>query len=97
MIYLFGGLTEAAGGQLVILNDLWEYDISKEVWTLVKTIGTRPDSRIINAVIAYNETLYILGGGGDLREDSLNRYYDDIWKFNYNYTPLPWLILIKSD
>jgi len=97
MIYIFGGITGELDGPLTFLNDVWKYDISTEVWTLMKTCGVRPNSRLVNAAVAYNEKMYIVGGGGDLVGGSFNKYYEDVWEYDFTYSCIPWLMLLFSD
>ena len=97
MIYIFGGIAGELDGPLTLVNDVWKYDISMEVWTLMKTCGVRPNSRLVNAAVAYNEKMYIVGGGGDLVGGSFNKYYDDVWEYDFTYSCIPWLMLLFSD
>jgi N-acetylneuraminic acid mutarotase len=103
MIYIFGGIIIEPNGSVTFLNDVWKYDISTEVWTLMKTTGVRPNPRAINSAIVNNEKMYIFGGGGDLVGDDFQKLYDDLWEYDFTYsitskkTSMPWLTILLGD
>ncbi|MBU0755139.1 MAG: hypothetical protein KJ645_08355, partial [Planctomycetes bacterium] len=82
MIYVFGGLKGTDGSEPVnYTNNLWAYDPSMDTWHKANIPGTKPHGRRCHALVAIDDTLYLLGGfyktkdGGEVIGHDL----DDIW------------------
>jgi N-acetylneuraminic acid mutarotase len=74
-MYVFGGeYPIGAPPFAVVLNDMWEYNISGNSWTQ-KASGA--SKRFGHSAVAYNGKMYIFGGA-----DVSSVYYNDVWEYN---------------
>jgi len=74
-VHLFGGV----GSNGKLLNDMWSYDINKNIWNNVVSENTNaPASRKGHAMWLVDEFIYIYGG------DNNQTVYNDFWAFNLN-------------
>jgi len=61
-LFLFGGIKAIQGGFLPIYsNDLWQYDLNTNLWTLLDA-GTGPSSRAFAQLFTLSGHIYINGG-----------------------------------
>ncbi|OWF37075.1 nitrile-specifier protein 5-like [Mizuhopecten yessoensis] len=63
VMYVFGGRTGITMGE-GSLNDLYAFDTSNNVWSLLKTSGDVPAARSFHAMTANAGRLYVFGGCG---------------------------------
>ena len=66
-MYVFGGLRGSGA-----LNDIYEYDIGSDSWTLKATTGGPPSARFNHSAIESNGKMYIFGGstfGGTVNKE----------------------------
>ncbi len=74
-VIMFGGYR---GGEILteggLMNDLWKYNPTANLWTEIKVAGDLPEPRMTKAIIV-GEYLYICGGVG-----KRHKYHNDIWK-----------------
>ena len=77
-IYIFGGLSRHT------YNDMKIFDLEDKSWKQVdyKTVKV-PEPRIHHAVVSYNKTLALFGGGGEYMERlKMRSSFNDIWIFD---------------
>lgn len=80
-LWMFGG-TYVSGGSTSYLNDLWEYTISNNSWTLVTPANAPPAIRAF--AITWTDSsgnLWLFGGLGDYTSSHLG-YLNDVWKYS---------------
>jgi hypothetical protein len=68
-LYLFGGRDEEQR-----MNEMWEYDISLENWTLLKTIGDIPRPITCPTPVVQGHSIFYFGG--NLNGESTNLLYE---------------------
>lgn len=73
-MYVFGGFSGEN-----YLNDLWEFDIEKEIWTEISQdcVGEKPAPRSRFCAVVYGNSMYILGGWDKIG------YFEDLYSFNF--------------
>ena len=71
-MYIFGGNSGGSGYK----NDVYEYDISGDSWTLKTPTGGPPSARERSTAIEYNGKMYIFGGFGG------GGAINDIWEYD---------------
>lgn len=71
-LYMFGGRDSSAN----YYNQLWNYNLSTNKWTLLSPSGTLPTARSEHAMFYYNGLIYIYGGWNG------TTYYDDLYSYN---------------
>merc|ERR1712196_464104 len=74
VMYVFGGYSVE-----VYFNDVWAYDVSQNLWRLLKPEGDAPSERDRHTAIytARSNSMVVFGGGGN---DDLN----DVWSLSFN-------------
>ncbi len=72
-LYLFGGKGQDLG---VYYNDLWEYDITADVWTEISIPGLKPSVRWGHQMdyISGENAIFLFGG------HDADLYFNDSWK-----------------
>jgi thiosulfate/3-mercaptopyruvate sulfurtransferase len=84
-IYVFGGLKSTDGNDpSSYASNLWAYDLQANAWEVLKPPKPRPHGRRCHALVAIDDTIYLLGGfykneqGGKIVGHDL----DDIWSLD---------------
>ncbi len=80
-LLLFGGLTYNTSGThniQYLLNDIWVYNITNNLWLEIFPKGDNPSSRYGHQILPLEEDLFILYGG-----ISSNIFNNDLWLFKY--------------
>jgi len=83
-LYMFGGRDSIAN----YYNQLWNYNLSTNKWTLLSPSGTAPATRSEHAMFYYNGLIYIYGGWNG------TTYYDDL--HSYNPTTNTWATITTT-
>lgn len=60
VIYSFGGSTSVPAANSM-RNDLYKYDVSTNVWSLVSTSGVTPAARLHASMVHYDNKLWLFG------------------------------------
>ncbi|KAJ3451244.1 kelch domain-containing protein [Anaeramoeba flamelloides] len=67
---VFGGYNRT----LSYMNDIFEYDFKKNLWTKPKVVGKKPKVRSLHTCVVYQNDLYIFGGYN-------HKWLNDLYKF----------------
>eukprot|EP01134_Creolimax_fragrantissima_P004842 CFRG4842T1 len=82
-LYFFGGWGRDLKGSQSWSDELWEYDITRNTWTLVKTKGPTPSPRAAHTMTLVNDGMaYLIGGRSkEGRTNEVHRInlYDMTW------------------
>lgn len=86
-LYIFGGANDNPEPH-DILFDLWEYDISNNIWTQ-RSDGPAP--RDCHSAVIYNDRMYVFGGWYNIRHNDLWEYdiSNDVWTVLTTDAPPP--------
>ncbi|GEM_PF-868467 len=86
-LYVFGGYTKSNTGD-TYSNELYEYRITANTWSLVGSLSGATGRRAGTAVVAIGANLYLYGGTAP------GNHYGDLWRFNTSLPPFaatsPW-------
>ena len=93
ILLLFGGLTYNISNSYnihYILNDIWIYNITNNLWLEIHSKDEKPDSRYGHQMISLEEDIFILYGG-----ISSNIINNDLWLFKFG--PNIWKEINKEE
>jgi hypothetical protein len=72
-VFMFGG----DGGDSGYYNDLWDFDITYQNWTLLTMGGDKPSARSFYGMVVYGDSIYLFGG-----EESDGTELNDLWRYD---------------
>eukprot|EP00922_Rhytidocystis_sp_ex-Travisia-forbesii_P008425 GHVS01012382.1.p1 GENE.GHVS01012382.1~~GHVS01012382.1.p1 ORF type:complete len:1189 (+),score=295.26 GHVS01012382.1:247-3813(+) len=70
-MYLFGGVGSAGR-----FHDIWRFDFTDQIWSLVLSKGRRPSMRQWSGVALLGDTVFVHGGTSGFK------HYNDLYSFN---------------
>ena len=77
-LYLYGGLDSKKKNK----SDLFRYDISKNIWEIVKTKGKSPGERCYHEMALINKDNMVVFGGIKGSIPTIEVFYNDVYLYN---------------
>jgi N-acetylneuraminic acid mutarotase len=82
-MYIFGAGYIDVQGNIVLCNELWEYDFATDGWSQQTTIGTSPSERATHTAVVCNDKMYIFGGGISYENETWE-HVNDLWAYEFD-------------
>ncbi|KAL0216491.1 hypothetical protein P9112_008675 [Eukaryota sp. TZLM1-RC] len=73
--FIFGGLSS----KMQELNDMWSFDLTKQVWTPITPTNRGPSPRYGHSMVSLGSKLYVFGG---VKQRRPTHFYNDLWVFD---------------